>query len=200
MNRRTGIILGIIIVVLSVIVGVMGYQFSVNQRLAESDRIAEEESDRVVDPLPEMDTSTMEVEEIQPIELPDPDISERETFGNIQSPSTSAPQPQPQRFSGIWQSHQDYISTGSVTITEVDDGYIIQFSDDYTFSGAPDPFLYLSADNSLTLDNALVIGKLQSENGAQAYKVTKDEFERYNAAIYIWCRAFDLYMGQAIIV
>jgi len=195
MKPRPVILISLTIVIVLAGVGYLSRRWYINERLTESQRLAQEEADRIIDPV---ETNIMDMTMNSELEEEGMAPSNNQIVNKemIQSEQVFTPQ----IFSGTWQSHRDYISSGSVTATEVNDGFIIQFSNDYTFSGAPDPFLYLSSDNSKTLNNVLLLGALQSNNGAQAYKVSKEEFAQYGGSIYIWCRAFDLYMGQAVFV
>lgn len=192
----------ILVMAAVVVVGLGGYGIYVYQEFQESEQLAEETQSRIVDPIIEDEVTVVTASE-RDAQMQNNESDVQTDSGDSTSSSQTAPAVEPalpvvtKSFVGDWTSHRDYISTGSVTVKEVDGDYIIQFSNDYTFSGAPDPFIYLAGDSSQTLNNALLLGKLQSNSGAQAYSVSAEEFEQYGVEVYIWCRAFNLFMGSA---
>lgn len=54
-------------------------------------------------------------------------------------------------------------------------------------------FAITGLDTSKTLD----IGELKSKSGAQEYLVSKQDFEKYNAAVVIWCKRYGVQFSRA---
>ena len=206
-NKYFLIVLAIVAVIAVSTAGYLVRQNNVDTRLEESERLAAEDSqNRSVD-LDELDeflnsSSTSSSLGSQ--------SSNTNTSSSVNSSSSStisaAPKPAPSQNSSIDQTiksgsfsgFRDYQISGGVNIIDKGDEVIIELGSDFDFSGAPDPFLYLTPNTGQTdLSGAIRLGKLNSDSGRQAYKASKVEFESANSQIMLWCQAFGLYMGGA---
>lgn len=198
----------ITLIVALLVIGLAGagaYAYWVDQQFKESEELAAQEEERIVAPVSIsdiMDGEDMKDEDMIENTENQEESTEVEDMENQPPVQSATPDPipvrtEPQRYTGTWQSHRDYVSKGGIEILEQGDEVIIQTTSDYTFSGAPDPFLYLSSEKGTSIGNAISLGKLQKNNGVQAYKVSKAEFDKFNGSVVIWCQAFNLYMGRA---
>jgi len=87
--------------------------------------------------------------------------------------------------------------SGTVELVKEGDGYVINFSEDFVFDGAPDPKVALGKDGKY--DSGTLIRLLDSNTGAQSYKVPAGlNPDAYNE-IYIWCEKFEVGLAVAAI-
>jgi len=85
--------------------------------------------------------------------------------------------------------------SGSVQLIKEGDGYVIKFSDDFVFDGAPDPKVALGKDGQY--DSSTLIRLLDSNSGAQSYKVPDTvNADAYNE-VYIWCERYAVGLAVA---
>lgn len=131
-------------------------------------------------------------EEVDTTPLPEPDplpAPEQNTNEPVnQGPSTLASA----GLTGVGS----YRVSGSSSIIDNNGQLSLNFGEDFEFSGAPDPVIYMCQDKAPdNISNCLIIGALGSDRGAQAYSLTASEYSTYPNPI-IWCRAFGLLMGH----
>ena len=94
-------------------------------------------------------------------------------------------------FSGA-SGHQ---ATGQVAVVQTADGWEVRLEDDFTFDGAPDPWVGFGKSGSFA--PATDFYRLRSNTGAQVYKVPADvDAGAYDEA-YIWCRRYSVPLGVA---
>ncbi len=96
-------------------------------------------------------------------------------------------------------------ASGDVKIEKAGENYKIKLQSNFSSANGPDLYVYLSekqnfkniaiagVDTSKTLN----IGKLQNINGEQEYLISKNDFEKYNAAVIIWCKQFGVQFSRA---
>ena len=97
-------------------------------------------------------------------------------------------------FTGV----ADYTASGSAAVTQTNQDVTLEFGEDFSFGGAPDPVVYMCRDvNPSDTTGCLTIAALESNSGAQAWSLTASEAEQYPFPI-IWCRAFDVLMARTI--
>jgi hypothetical protein len=206
---RKNITIGVVALVILGLIGFGGYQIWMGQRLAESEELAQQDESRQASVI-DLNSSSESSEEFD--ELSQVDDSDQE--GDALNPQvetaddTSMPTPNMGQElnlptvigEGVFSGSGNYRTSGGVqVIDQGGDQIIIQLAPDFSFSGAPDPFLYLSSNEGNGIDNAVRLGKLQSDKGAQAYSVTRSEWEANNAKVVLWCQAFSVYMGGAVV-
>jgi Electron transfer DM13 len=103
-----------------------------------------------------------------------------------------------------------HYAKGSVQIVQSGENVKIGFGDN--FSTNPDgPDLYVWLVKKQEIKNIAIgglsskqgdyldLGPIQSKSGEQAYQVSKTEFENYDYAVVIWCRAFGIQFSNAIL-
>lgn len=101
-----------------------------------------------------------------------------------------------------------HYASGSVTISQKSDDIRIKFSENFkTNPDGPDLYVWLVKKQNLkniaiagvssSKNDYLDLGAIQSKTGSQTYQVTKSEFEKFDYAVVIWCRAFGVQFSNA---
>jgi hypothetical protein len=129
---------------------------------------------------------------------PDAVISTPKTEVTTTKPSTTTKTTtQAKNKTGNFSSFGDYQTTGSVSVQASDSGSTLDLSQNFQFSGAPDPVLYLCNEaQPSNVKKCVIISALEKDSGSQSYKLNQSEVETYNHVV-LWCRAFSLLMGSA---
>lgn len=94
---------------------------------------------------------------------------------------------------------------GEVKVTSDENYYYLNFQSNFSVANGPDLFVYLSekqeykniAVGGVDTSKTLNIGKLSRITGAQSYKISKAEFEKYNDSVIIWCKDFGVQFSRA---
>ena len=94
-------------------------------------------------------------------------------------------------FSGV-NGHQ---AAGQVAVVKTADGWEVRLQDDFTFDGAPDPWVGFGTSGSFV--PATDFHRLRSNTGAQVYKVPADIDAAAYDEVYIWCRRYSVPLGVA---
>jgi uncharacterized protein YpmB len=103
-----------------------------------------------------------------------------------------------------------HYAKGTVQINKIGDNVNINFSSDFeTNPDGPDLYVWLVkkqdirntavAGVSTREEDYINLGQLQNYSGLQSYQVSASEFDEYNHAIVIWCRAFGIQFSNAIL-
>lgn len=98
-----------------------------------------------------------------------------------------------------------HYASGDVKISSDENYYYINMQDNFSSANGPDLFVYLSskqeykniAVGGVDTSKTLNVGKLKSVSGAQSYRVSKAEFEKYNDSVIIWCKDFGVQFSRA---
>lgn len=96
---------------------------------------------------------------------------------------------------GQFTGASDHVTSGSVTITQDADGYLVQLGPKFFLDGAPDPKVGFGNDGSYV--DGTLIGALKSTTGAQSYRVPADLDIPDFTEVYIWCEEFSVPLGVA---
>ena len=95
---------------------------------------------------------------------------------------------------GSFTGASDHITTGTGSVFLTDAGWVVSLGSDFTFDGAPDPKVAFGNDG---YDSNAILGKLESDTGAQTYVIPASlDVGDYNE-IWIWCEQFDVPLGVA---
>ena len=87
-----------------------------------------------------------------------------------------------------------HIATVRAEIAKKDGGFAVNFLDDFTFDGAPDPKIALG-NNSF--DKSTIMGTPKSLIGASSYEVSRGiNPDDYNE-VWVWCERFNVGLGVA---
>ena len=85
---------------------------------------------------------------------------------------------------------------GTVTLVTRDDGtQVLQFGDDFKSTPGPDIYVYIATDDRAS--DFVSLGKIQHNDGAQAYEIPAGtDLNKYDKVL-IWCQAFGVLFGTA---
>lgn len=184
------IIIPSFIVLISLLGGFLYFRYQwVENRLERSQKIAQETASNAIN-LDDLDTNSSPLQSLDSVE-----ISSGEVSSSSLDQSTNKV-----LATGVFKGYKDYQPNGSVKVSEKGDQIIIEFEAGFSFSpnDAPDPFVYIAPNpGQKTIEGAVLISKLQSTAGRQAYSITQEQYKRAGGQIIIWCEAFEVYMGGA---
>jgi predicted small secreted protein len=97
---------------------------------------------------------------------------------------------------------------GDVGIYEKEGNYVLQLEENFEVANGPDLYVWLVSKQDLgnavggvntTPGSYFDLGKLEKFTGKQQFSVNKSEFNQYNYAVVIWCKAFGVQFSRAIL-
>lgn len=86
---------------------------------------------------------------------------------------------------------------GTAKLIKTGDKYIVRFEDDFNATNGPDLFVYFGRDGEY-VDEAR-IAALKGNIGSQNYDVPENINPLEYTEIWIWCRAFSVLFGNAVL-
>lgn len=86
---------------------------------------------------------------------------------------------------------------GAVNLIKVGDKYFVRFEDDFKVTNGPDLFVYFGKNGSYI--NEARISALKGNIGGQNYEVPADINSLDYNEIWVWCRAFSVPFGHAVL-
>jgi hypothetical protein len=99
--------------------------------------------------------------------------------------------------SGTFTGASNHVTSGGVSVVKTNDGLEVVLSDDFKFDGAPDPKVGFGKNGKYDIKSQLA--HLEKNTGAQRYSVPISlDISGYNE-IYIWCEAYSVPLGVAVI-
>jgi len=96
---------------------------------------------------------------------------------------------------GSFNGMKGHKAAGQVAVVRTADGWEVRIEDDFTFDGAPDPWVGFGKSGSFV--PATDFHRLRSNTGAQVYQVPADIDPAAYDEVYIWCRRYSVPMGSA---
>ena len=99
--------------------------------------------------------------------------------------------------SGAFSGASGHATSGLVTVTKQNGQYVIDLGDDFSFDGAPDPYVSLGAGNK-PLEGGLG-AELGSNKGAQRYVIDATAALDGATQVIIWCKKYAVPLGVAAI-
>jgi len=97
-----------------------------------------------------------------------------------------------------------HFGSGDVSLIQQSERYFIKFEPTFSVANGPDLYVYLAEPqefsdtvNGVDTARTLNVGRLKSESGEQLYEITREQYNRYNGAVVIWCRAFGIQFSRA---
>lgn len=96
---------------------------------------------------------------------------------------------------GVFSGRSGHKTSGSVSIVKTTQGIEVRLGTDFTLDGAPGP--YLGFGNNGKYHATTQFSKLNSNSGAQVYKVPGRIDVSKFSEIYVWCRPFNVPLGVA---
>lgn len=96
---------------------------------------------------------------------------------------------------GEFVGKSDHITTGTVKVKKVANGYVVKLAENFSLDGAPAPRVGFGKDGKY--DESAQLGTLVSIKGKQVYVVPASvDVSKYNE-VYIWCEQFSVPLGVA---
>ncbi|MGL4758874.1 MAG: DM13 domain-containing protein [Patescibacteria group bacterium] len=103
-----------------------------------------------------------------------------------------------------------HYASGTVEAVQINDKVNFNFSSDFkTNPDGPDLFVWIVKDQDIknitiggvsSKDSDYInLGRIVSKEGPQSYQVTKEEYDKYNYAVVIWCKAFGVQFSNAVL-
>ncbi len=99
--------------------------------------------------------------------------------------------------SGLFSGASSHTTSGSVTVTKQNGQYIIELGDDFSFDGAPDPYVALGKGKK-PVEGGLG-AELASNTGAQHYVIDAGPAVDGATQVIIWCKKYAVPLGVATI-
>ncbi len=97
--------------------------------------------------------------------------------------------------SGEFSGRSEHVNTGGVTLSKHESGYTVELGKNFFLDGAPDPKVGFGI-NGEYIDGTL-IGVLESNTGAQTYRVPAHLNAEVFTEVFIWCEKFGVPLGVA---
>lgn len=98
---------------------------------------------------------------------------------------------------GVFIGLEGHRAEGSAKLLKVADKYYVRFEDDFRITNGPDLFVYFGKDGRY--DAAAKVAGLKGNIGGQNYEIpAKLDPANYNE-IWVWCRAFSVAFGRAVL-
>lgn len=97
--------------------------------------------------------------------------------------------------SGSWAGQSNHVTNGSVEVVQTADGWEIRLGTDFDFDGAPDPRIAFGVDGKFA--EGTDFEPLQSNTGAQVYRVPEGIDPEAFDTVVLWCRKFSVPLGYA---
>jgi len=86
-------------------------------------------------------------------------------------------------------------TTGSVTVSKDQSGYVVTLGNDFFFSGAPDPKIAFGSNGQYI--PGTIIRLIDSNSGAQSFRVPAHiDVSQFNE-VHLWCEKFNVGLGIA---
>ncbi len=96
---------------------------------------------------------------------------------------------------GQFTGASNHVTTGMVEIIKDGDGYAVKLGPNFSLDGAPDPKVGFGRNG--TFVDGTLIGKLQSLNGEQVYRIPAGIDVSSFTDVFIWCEQFSVPLGSA---
>lgn len=96
---------------------------------------------------------------------------------------------------GSFTGASNHETSGTVQVVQTDGGWEVRLGEDFTFDGAPDPYVGFGASGAFAADTDFEI--LRANSGAQVYMVPAGIDPAAYDEVYIWCRKFSVPLGVA---
>jgi hypothetical protein len=146
------------------------------------------------------------VVENEEMKLNEKEISNNNTEANLAKPNLPQEPEKEIVSSGNFNKIDAlHYGSGQVLVEKFGENYKLKFQNNFSSADGPDLFVYLSqsqdfknrAIGGLDTKKTLNIGVLKNLKGEQEYIVSKNDFEKYNGAVVIWCKQFGIQFSRA---
>lgn len=99
------------------------------------------------------------------------------------------------RISGNFTGLSNHQTSGTVSIVQMDGGYVLHLHDNFAFDGAPDPKFGFGRRGRY--DGRTTFALLQSNTGSQTYRIPANVNLAAYDEVYLWCERFSVPLGVA---
>ena len=100
--------------------------------------------------------------------------------------------------SGAFMDADDFHkSSGTAQLIKIGEKYFVRFEDDFKTTNGPDLFVHFGKDGKYVAEARL--GALKGNVGSQNYEVPADLNPNDYNEVWIWCRAFFVAFGKAVL-
>ena len=98
---------------------------------------------------------------------------------------------------GTFEGLKGHRASGTAKLLKIGEKYFIRLDDDFYVTNGPDLFVHLGRDGVYAAEARLA--SLKGNEGSQNYEVPEGvDVSKYNE-VWIWCRAFSVEFGKAIL-
>ena len=98
---------------------------------------------------------------------------------------------------GVFSGASSHKTSGSVTVTKQGGQYVIELGGDFSFDGAPDPYVALGKRKKPLKGGLIAV--LKSDKGAQRYAIDASAALDGATQVIIWCKKYSVPLGVAAI-
>jgi hypothetical protein len=88
-------------------------------------------------------------------------------------------------------------ASGTARLIKIADKYYVRFEDDFNITNGPDLFVHFGSNDKYDANARL--GRLKGNIGGQNYEVPSDINPADYNEVWIWCRAFAVPFGKAVL-
>lgn len=99
--------------------------------------------------------------------------------------------------SGTFEGLEFHHAEGTATLIQSGDQWYVRFEDDFMVTNGPDLFVHFGKDGAYVAEARL--GKLKGNIGSQNYLVPEGINPEDFNEVWIWCRAFSVPFGKALL-
>ena len=108
----------------------------------------------------------------------------------IAGPALAGSEGQTGKFTG----QSNHVTSGHAKLVKKNGKAFVELQSDFQFDGAPDPKVALGKNG---FDSSTLMGKLQSNSGAQSYEVPAGVDASAMNEVWIWCDQYNVPLGVA---
>ncbi|MBI2446883.1 MAG: DM13 domain-containing protein [Parcubacteria group bacterium] len=121
---------------------------------------------------------------------------------DIQKMMPITERPQPVELAVVYQGNfigadDFHKAEGTAKLLKAEDKYFIRFEDNFKVTNGPDLFIYFGKNGSYTKEAK--ISALKGNIGGQNYEIPADINPLDYNEIWVWCRAFSVPFGHAVL-
>ena len=136
-------------------------------------------------------------ESVEEIITPKASEQMKEQQNVVSPPAKEALVPVVIRSGAFMDADNFHKSSGTAQLIKIGEKYFVRFEDDFRTTNGPDLFVYFGKDGKYVAETKL--GALKGNVGSQNYEVPANINPADYNEVWIWCRAFFVAFGKAIL-
>lgn len=98
---------------------------------------------------------------------------------------------------GSFEGLANHNAEGTASLLKVDEKYYVHFGDNFKITNGPDLFVHFGKDGQY--DNEARLAALKGNVGSQNYEVPAGINPNDYNEVWVWCRAFAVPFGKAVL-